>query len=829
MKVPLSWLREFVDLTLAPRDLAARLTMAGVEVEAVHEIGAEWDKIFVSYVASVEQHPNADRLNLVRVEAGEQHLTIVTGAPNIAAGQKVPLALVGARVWDGHSEEPKRMTLKASTIRGVPSEGMLCSEKELGLSDEHEGIMVLPADAPVGAPLRDYLGDTVLELEITPNLVHDFSILGVAREVAALTEQPLHPPHVPELRVDADPRGTDGAPLVTIVDPELCSRCVGVAIAGVMVDESPEWLKSRLAAVGLRAINNVADITNYVMLEWGQPLHAYDRDHLAGGRIVVRHAEAGERIEALDHTVRTLDDRMLAIGDAERAVGIAGVMGGADSEIGDGTTNVLLEAANFNQYAVRHAMQTLKLPSDAAVRFGRGLDPNLAGPAVARATALILDLCPGARVVATADVYPQPTVERTVELPYGEIARLLGVTYPVEQTVAVLGRLGLRAVVAAGASTDQAAGPTLHVTVPTWRQDITQPADLVEEIIRIIGYDTLPTSLPEGRAVEPRRDPLRLFAEEVRDILAASGLHEIIAYSLTAEPILDRLSPTGRWTTWWEGGRPDFASTRLVNTLRSDWQILRPTLLADALATLAENLKIRPTVRLFEVRPVYLPRGLGQVPTERLTLSIALAGERAGRDLYTAPGEAGTPLDFFDLKGIIEALVTRLGLGEVTYTPSGYPTLSPGRAAELRIGGEFVGVFGEVHPAVAANFGIGAARTMVAECDLAAIFALATKRPQVGGIVRFQPTVQDFAIVVDEAVPTGEVEAQILDAARPLAQSARLFDVYRGEQLPAGKKSLAFEVTFSAPNRVLGDNDLGRLRERIAGTLQKRLKASLRS
>lgn len=825
MKVPLSWLREFVDQTLAPRDLAARLTMAGVEVEAVHEIGAEWDKIFVSYVASVEQHPNADRLNLVRVEAGEQHLTIVTGAPNIAAGQKVPLALVGAQVWDGHSDVPKRMTLKASTIRGVPSEGMLCSEKELGLSDEHEGIMVLPADAPVGAPLRDYLGDTVLELEITPNLVHDFSILGVAREVAALTEQPLHPPRVPELRVDADPRGTDGAPLVTIAAPELCSRCVGVAIAGVTVAESPEWLKNRLAAAGLRAINNVADVTNYVMLEWGQPLHAYDRDHLAGGRLVVRRAEAGETLEALDHTVRTLDDRMLAIGDAERAVGIAGVMGGADSEIGDGTTNVLLEAANFNQYAVRHAMQTLKLPSDAAVRFGRGLDPNLADVAAARATALILEFCPGARVVATADVYPQPTVERIVELPYGEIARLLGVTYPVAQTVAVLGRLGLRAEVAAGESLEQ----TLRVTVPTWRQDITQSADLIEEIIRIIGYDTLPTSLPEGRTVEPKRDPQRLFAEEVRDILAASGLHEIIAYSLTAEPILDRLSPTGHWTTWWEGDRPDFAPTRLVNTLRSDWQILRPTLLADALATLAENLKIRPAVRLFEVRPVYLPRGNGQLPTERLTLSIALAGERAGRDLYTAPGEAGTPLDFFDLKGIVEALVGRLGLGEATYTPSDYPTLSPGRAAELRIGGEFVGVFGEVHPIVAANFGIGAARTMVAECDLAAIFALVTKRPQVGGIVRFPPTVQDFAIVVDEAVPAGEVEAQILDAARPLAQSARLFDVYRGEQLPAGKKSLAFEVTFSAPNRVLGDGDLGKLRTRIAGTLQKRLKASLRS
>lgn len=826
MNVPLSWLRDFVDLTLAPRDLAARLTMAGVEVEAIREVGAEWEQVYVGYVEGVERHPNADRLNLVRVVAGERALTVVTGAPNIAEGQKVPLALVGARLWDGHSDEPKRITLKASTIRGVPSQGMVCSEKELGLSDEHEGIMVLPDDAPVGTPLRDYLGDTILELEITPNLVHDFSILGVAREVAALTAQPLHPPHVPDLPRSQAATGTDDPPLVAIDAPELCARCVGVAIAGVTVAESPEWLKGRLAAAGLRAINNIADVTNYVMLEWGQPLHAYDRDQLAGGRIVVRRSEPGERIESLDHVVRTLDERMLVIGDAERAVGIAGVMGGAQSEIGDGTTNVLLEAANFNQYAVRHAMQTLKLPSDAAVRFGRGLDPNLAWEAAARATALILDLCPGARVTGTADAYPAPTTERTVDLPYGEIARLLGVTYPVEQTVEVLGRLELGATVIDGAAGEE---PTLRVIVPTWRQDITQSADLVEEIIRVIGYDTLPTTLPEGRTVEPRRDPLRLFADETRDILAASGLHEIVCYSLTDEPSLDRLATDGRWVTWWERDRPRFDATRLVNTLRSDWQILRPTLMADALKTLSQNLKFRPTVRLFEVRPVYLPRQLGQLPVERLTLSIALAGERTGRSLYTTAGEVGASLDFFDLKGTVEALVARLGIDGVTYTPSDYAAFSPGRAAELRIAGDLIGVFGEAHPQVAANFGIAAARTMLAEFDAEALFSKVEKRMGTTGATRFQPTVQDFAVVVDEATAAGTVEEAILTAAKPLAQSARLFDLYRGEQVPTGKKSLAFEVTFSAPNRALAEREIEGLRRRIEGALQKRLKATLRA
>src|SRR5947209_303431 len=326
MKVPLSWLRDFVDAELAPEELARRLTMAGVEVEGIEQIGADWDRdtILVGVVERVEPHPDADRLVLATVSAGERRLTVVTGAPNVAEGQKVALALTGAQLWDGHSETPKRMTLKRSTIRGVPSEGMVCSEKELGLSDEHEGILVLPADAPVGAPLRDYLGDTVLELEITPNLVHDFSVLGVAREVAALTGRPLHVPASPPL-----PKG-EGGDLVTVRDPDLCPRYGVVAIEGVPVGESPEWLKRRLTLAGLRPINNVADVTNYVMLEWGQPLHAFDRDRLVGGRIVVRRARPGERLATLDHVVRTLDDRMLVIADAEKPVGLAGVMGGVD-------------------------------------------------------------------------------------------------------------------------------------------------------------------------------------------------------------------------------------------------------------------------------------------------------------------------------------------------------------------------------------------------------------------------------------------------------------------------------------------------------------------
>ncbi|HET8625929.1 MAG TPA: phenylalanine--tRNA ligase subunit beta [Thermomicrobiales bacterium] len=819
MNVPLSWLRDFVDVALAPRELAARLTMAGVEVEAIHEIGAEWDNVFVGEVERVEPHPNADRLVLATVRAGERELTVVTGAPNVAAGQKVALALVGARLWDGHSDEPKRLTLKANAIRGVRSEGMVCSEKELGLSDEHEGILVLPADAPVGAPLRDYLGDTVLELEITPNLVHDFSILGVAREVAALTARPLHVPSAPAL-----PHASgDRLDLVTVEAPDLCPRYAAVVIEGVTVGPSPEWLQRRLQLAGLRAINNIADVTNYVMLEWGQPLHAFDRDRLAGRRIVVRRARPGERLETLDHVERALDPDMLAICDAEKPVALAGVIGGADSEIGPETANVLLEAANFDMYGIRQTVRALKLTTDAAARFGRGIDPELVWPAAERAVTLIRDLCPGARVVATADFYPHPVRPRVVDLPYGELQRLLGVTYPLDEVAAILGRLDFGVEVA---ETGEPGGPLLRVTVPTYRHDVTQSADLVEEVVRIIGYDTLPATLPEGRTAVPRRDPRRAFADEVRDILSGAGLHEVIAYTLTDEPTLDRLSPTGQWTTWWEGDRPSFAATRLVNTLRSDWQILRPTLMAHVMATLAENLKFLPTVRIFEVRPVYLPRD-GQLPDERLTLAIAMAGPRSPRTLYGGP--AGEPLDFFDLKGVLEALLARLRVPGASVARGNYPAFHPGRAADLLLDGDLVGVFGEVHPAVAANFGLNVERATLGELDLEALYAKLAATPRAFRTPsRFQSVVQDFAVVVDEQVPAGEVRETILTAARPLAESARLFDVYRGEQVGAGKKSLAFEVVFTAPDRALAEHEVTRLRERIAGTLQKRLKATLR-
>ncbi|MGI8475299.1 MAG: phenylalanine--tRNA ligase subunit beta, partial [Thermomicrobiales bacterium] len=502
MKVPMSWLADYIETGLPARELAHRMTMAGLEAEKFDEIGAFWDNVFVGIVERVERHPNADRLVLADVDAGEHRLRVVTGAPNIAAGQKVALALAGARLFDGHSDSPDLKTLKPGAIRGIMSEGMVCSEKELGLSGEHEGILVLEDDAPIGAPLRSWLGDTVIEFEITPNLAHAFSINGVAREARALTAIPLRTVDSFDLTQVAP--GADD--LVTIEDPDLCSRYIALVFSDVKVGPSPEWLARRLRAVGMRPINNIVDVTNYVMHELGQPLHAFDAATLHGGRIVVRRALAGETLETLDHQIRELTPDMLIIADADRVVAVAGVMGGSDTEVGDATTTLLLEGANFDMKSVRRSSRTLKLRSEASARYERGVDPNLVSAAMARAARLILDLCPAARITAVRDVYPRRRGTSSVSVPIGAFGRILGVTYTETQIIETLTLLDFDPRIE-----QIEAAPHVVVTVPTYRQDVTIVEDVVEEVARIIGYDTLPSTLPIGQTPPVQRDAMYML------------------------------------------------------------------------------------------------------------------------------------------------------------------------------------------------------------------------------------------------------------------------------------------------------------------------------
>jgi len=816
MKVPLRWLRELVATDLTADELAERLTLAGLEVEAIERIGAHWDNIFVGVVERIEPHPNADRLVLATVDAGRHRLTVVTGAPNIAVGQKVALALAGAKLYDGHSAEPRLVTLKPATIRGVRSEGMVCSEKELGLSDEHEGIMVLDPDAPVGVPLRDYLGDEILEIAITPNRVDAFSIVGVAREVAALTGAPLQLPPLAPLEAPVDPT------LATVEATDLCYRFVGVALEGIRVAPSPWWLRRRLQLAGIRPINNVVDVTNYVMVEWGQPQHAFDRARLKGNRIIVRRARPGEEIETLDHVRRTLTGDTLVIADAERPVGIAGVMGGLDSEITDETTSVLLETANFDMLSIRRTARAQRLRTEASARFERGLDPNLCWPAAQRAVRLLTELIPTCRVVSIVDHYPSPRLPRRIEMLRTEIPRLLGVDYPDDEVRSVFERLGF------SVDTQSSADRSVWIVeIPTYRSDVTIPADLVEEVARVIGYDTLPERLPVGQTVPVEIDPELRLVRQIQNGLVAAGLHEVITYPMVDDESLRALSDSGEQVPERLGfySRPDSDFVRARNPIRPEWSVMRPTLVATLLRNAAEQLKFNDAVAIFETGKVYLPRGRDELPDERRAVGCLMAGLATLRDLY----QDERPVDFFDLKGVLEELLPRIGARAVAYRPISHPSLHPGRSAEIVYRDQPIGIVGEVLVTVSERFGIAPHhRVVVAEFDIPTLLELGLEPIAVRPVSRFQPVEQDFAIVVDEATPAAEVEAAIRAGAGPLAVTVRLFDVYRGPAIPEGKKSLAFRVIFSAPDRALSDEEIQRLRERIEQQVRRRVKGEFR-
>ncbi len=817
MKVPVRWLRDLVEVDWSANEIATRLTMAGLEAEGITEIGSIWDKVYVGYVEKVEQHPNADRLVLATVNAGEHHLTVVTGAPNIAEKQKVALALAGARLIDGHSDEFRMITLKPSSIRGIRSEGMVCSEKELGISGEHEGIMVLDEQAPVGVPLREYMGDEVIEFEITPNLVHAFSMVGIARELGAIAGVR---PHLPEL-ADLSSTPRDEA-LVKVEDPDLAQRYVAAVIENIRVKESPTWMQQRLIAAGVRPVNNIVDVTNYVMLEWGQPLHAFDRSILNAGGVIVRRARPGETIETIDHVERELDSETLVIADTDRPVGIAGLMGGVNSEITDDTTTVLLESANFNMANVRRTSRMLKLRTEASARFERGIDPNLAWTAVQRTIALIRDMLPDARVTGLDDVYAVKREPIELTMPRSEIRRLLGVDFPDDTVLSILARLDFQPSIE-----KQDGVEIVRVTVPTWRSDVTIKADIVEEVARIAGYSSLPETLPVGKSVPIEIDPQRRLIRAVQDVLTGAGLHEVMSYSMVNDDDLRLLSPGAidfpdRFGFF---PRPHLPLVRVTNPLRSDWEIMRPTLLPSVLKNVAENLKFNRTVNVFETARVYLPRGVDELPDERATVTCVMSGLQTESGLYTTERRT----DFFDVKGLIDELLPRTGAVDVTYEPIAHPSLHPGRGAEIRVGQRPVGIVGELHPVVAAHFGIGDdGHVAIAELDLTTLRETGLTEVQARPISRFQPVEQDFAVVVDEGIPAERVRTALAAGAGGLLGGIELFDIYRGEAIEPGTKSLAYRVTLSAPDRQLEEREIERVRNRIETQLKRQVGGKLR-
>ncbi len=833
MKVPLSWLRDYVPLTVPVAELAERLTLAGLEVSGARiiglphpeglrvkseEVGPVWDrdKVVVARVVRVDKHPDADKLKLPTVDYGQGRVKqMVTGAPNLHvgdAGQKVVLALSGAVLYDTHVTPKALKALKPAKIRGVPSDAMVCSEAELGISDEHEGIIILEDEAPVGTPFADYAGDVVLELEVTPNLARALSMIGVAREVAALTEGTVKlPPHEPR----SEGRPVEGQVRVVIEDPALSPRYAAALLENVRIGPAPGWMQRRVQYAGMRPISNVVDVTNYVMLEWGQPLHAFDYDALlrrAGGKaptITVRRARAGEVLKTLDGVERKLTPDVLVIADESGPVALAGVMGGAETEVGPGTTRVLLESANFDFLTIRRTMKALNLPSEASTRFSRGIHPDLVRPAMGRALELMRQHAGATVCRGVVDAYPAPLAPKVTDLKLSEVRRVLGVDLPAEECTRIRRALEFKV--------EPLGADVLRATVPPHRLDVQEgPADLIEDLVRLHGYDKLPATLLADALPPQTGDEGLAFEQKVRDRLVSAGLQEVITYSLTTP---EREAPLGL---------PADEYVTLLNPISSDRVAMRHAVLTGVLEVAQRNRKQTPPpdLRLFEVGSIYLGRHGKGLPDEPRHLALLLCGRRQV-EFWGDHGDE-TPLDFCDLKGVIEALTADLHLSDVSYRPAKVAALHPGRAAELVVRGRAAGWFGELHPKVAEAFGLAGQPVQVAELDLEVLRAAVPARHLYRPVSEFPPALRDVAVVVEGAVPAERVEAEIRASGGELLRDVRLFDVYRGENVPAGHKSLAYALTYQADDRTLTDKEIETAHKKIENRLRHVLKAQIR-
>src|SRR5216683_3309108 len=845
MLIPISWLKEYVDLNMPVRQLAERITLAGLEVEGIQHAGEWWDPetIVVGQLVAVRSHPNADRLVLVDVDYGApQREQVVTGAPNLFQYKdmeklpvlKVAFARTGAVLIDAYSDErprPKKK-LKPSKIRGIASNGMVCSERELGLSEEHEGILLLPEDAPVGKPLRDYYGDEILELGLTPDMARCLSMIGVAREVAALTNATLHLP------ADMVPTGNGSSADyvgVEIEDPELCNRYIGILIKDVQIGESPKWMQERLTKAGMRPISNVVDITNYVMLEWGQPLHAFDYDLLveraektrhSKPTIIVRRAKPGEKMTTLDGVERELDDSMLMITDTAGPIAIAGVMGGMETEVHPGTRNILLESATFDGINNRRTSQKLKLHSEASQRFTKGVPATLNAIAGTRAANLMQNYAGGQIVPGMVDNYPVPQVQRVVYTTESDTHRILGMDVSLSEIAAGLQRLDFvteacTVLPDAPSTLEQAVfglhiepdEPLLRCTAPWHRLDIQVPADLTEEVARIIGYERIHTTLMDD-VLPPQRSNLTLETEEkIRDILVGCGLQETISYSLTTPENHDRLNREPPGTT---EQRVPFVT--IVNPLSVKRRVMRRALLVSAMENLAYNYRYTQRMPIFEIGRVYLPeKGDGVRPYEDNRLSLLLTGPRRPSSVHPDPAGAEN-FDFFDLKGILETLLQRLDFSdnEIEFEAAhNNPAFGP-TCAQLKINGHVEGILGELDPQVLLDFDLPAAmRVYAAEIEIKPLIKPSWRLQPIKPISAYTPVVEDLAFVVSEEVTAVQVLEAIRKGGGTLLTKVELFDIYRGQPIPPGHKSLAYQLTYESLERPLTDAQIVDVRNRI--------------
>lgn len=801
MIVTYNWLKEFVDFDLSPQELADLLTMLGLEVEGVRHVGGGLDEVVVAVVEEKAQHPNADKLSLCKVNNGKETLAIVCGAQNFKAGDKVALAQIGAVL-------PGDFKIKRSKIRGEESCGMLCSEKELGLAAESEGIIILPADLPLGVPVFDALGlkDTIFEIGLTPNRADCLSVVGIAREIAAKLGTSVQ--YARHAVVESDFPVGDRAE-VSVEDSELCPRYTARYIAGCSIGPSPSWLVRRLEAVGMRSINNVVDVTNYVLIEYGHPLHAFDADLLAGSKIVVRRSADGERFTTLDGQERTLTSGDLTIRDGERGVALAGVMGGENSEIRQETSNILLESAYFNPSAIRRTSKRLGLHTESSHRFERGADIGILVTALDRAASLIADLAGGRVAKGIIDVYSSKVPNSTVRFRVEQCNRLLGIQLAAGEMADIFKRLEFNVeVVEPG---------VFNVTVPSFRVDIEREVDLVEEIARLSGYNTIPVTMPMARVISDRPTHHQRLVKRLKNVMVGQGFNEVITFSFMSPEVLDKLLLGDG-----DSRRP---FVRLRNPLVEEQSVMRTTLLPGLLETVARNLNYRVlTLRMFELRRVYLPVEGEELPREPLCLGGIMTGARH-REGWN---QERHQVDFYDAKGVVEHILDDFSIGDVTFVQERRdPYFHPGKSCVVRSGKEILGSFGELHPDIQENFGIDQPLYYL-ELDFEKLAMLNSDRVTIKPPSRFPDTFRDIAMLIADETPVSAI-LECINALRiKEVECAEIFDLYKGKHVPEGFKSVAIRIRYRSQEKTLADDEVSPLHKRVVDTLVKKLEVTIR-
>ena len=799
MNTALSWIKAYVpDLDVTDQQYTDAMTLTGTKVEGFERLDKNLEKIVVGQILSIERHPDADKLIVCQVDVGTETVQIVTGAPNVKVGDKVPVVLDGGKVAGGHDGGPlpeNGIKIKKGKLRGVVSSGMMCSIEELGSSRDmypdapEEGIYIMKEDAPVGADAIELLGlkDTVFEYEITSNRVDCYSILGIAREAAVTFGKAYCPPK--PAATGNEEKASDYIQ-VEVQDEGLCPRYCARVVKNIKIGPSPEWMKRRLAASGIRPINNLVDITNYVMEEFGQPMHAFDMRNIAGNKIIVRRAADGDEFQTLDGQMRKLDHDVLMICDAEKEIGIAGIMGGENSKIVDDVTTVLFEAACFDGTNIRLSAKRLGMRTDASAKFEKGLDPNNAQAAIDRACQLIEELGCGEVVGGMVDCYPNPKKPWRVPFDWQKVNKLLGTDIPEQEMLHIFERLEL------GYDSEKK-----EVIVPTFRQDLECGADIAEEVARFFGYDKIPTTLPGGEGTAGKLS-FKLRVEELaRSVAEYCGFSQAMTYSFESPRVFDKLSLAA--------DDPMRRAIIIMNPLGEDYSIMRTSVINGMLTSLSVNYNRRnKNIHLYELGNIYLPKELPltELPDERMQLMLGFYGDG----------------DFFAMKGVVEEFLEQAGLkNKLVCDPSRKkPFLHPGRQAELIYDGKVIGWIGEVHPDVMDRYEIGE-RTYLADLDMPGITELASFDKKYVGIARYPAVTRDISMVAKKEIRVGQIEEVIEKFGGKLLESYHLFDVYEGSQIAKGYKSVAYSITFRAKDRTLEDKEVGKVMDKILGGLKE--------